>query len=215
MILSQVIPETKRIKVVLVLIVRRPSRIWKNPFQMQKPWGNCTSYHLGSGWTSCSFEIMKLFLVKKQGYPLSCSKCLAISLETVLPEGTWMTQIGRTLPRMFDFRSVLALDHNEIWVSYQYLLCQPFCHSAIQDFICSQSQAVFVGLSWGYVDFIGFHKDFWLGFTKSSPKNELAKKGSGQLCKDGWRRTGLVEWTLSDIHCVDLYIYIYKNYTCI
>lgn len=65
---------------------------------------------------------------------MSCSKSLAISLETVLPEETWMTQIGRTLPRMFDFRSVLALDHNENMNQLPVLALSailPFCHSGL------------------------------------------------------------------------------------
>ena len=101
LILSQVIPETKRIKAVLVLIVRSAKAMWQlhillfgvglNILQLR-------DHEIVSGEES---------RLKKQGYPWSCSKCLAISLETVLPEWTWMIQIG-TCPRMSDFRSVLA-----------------------------------------------------------------------------------------------------------
>lgn len=165
--------------------------------------------------------------LKKQGYPLSCSKSLAISLETVLPEGTWMTQIGRTLPRIVDFRSVLSLDHNEIWINYQYLLCQQTAILPFRTLFAAnprQFSLVLVEGMWISLDFtrclVGqyvflFHQEFSQEWTCQEGKWSMVQRWVTVQTLPGCELMHWVGWMNAMRYPLCGYIYIYKLYRCL
>ena len=192
---------------------------------MQKPCGNCTSYHLGSGWTSYSFEIMKLFLVKKVVWRSRATHC---HVQNVL-QFHWRQYCleGLGWPKYEEhFQDCLIsvqcwhrsyiMKYESTWINYQYLLCQQAAILPFRTLFAAnprQFSLVLVEGKWISLDFIRLvSMSFYV--TKSSPKNKLANRSVVQRwvtvqTVPGCELMHWVGWMNAIRYSLCGYIYIY------